>query len=466
MQLSNILNAQNNFFWTLFHIALGFLSTLSPFVFVAWFYIFFLVNVGSSFLALRNNNYANFLSFVFYLVSFELLGRMSQAAPFVPSELGKYFLFGFSLLTFLIRGVKSRQAMLITLLFCVALFIDLSGRRSIVDIIFNWFGIGSAALGIAVFYGVKIQRNQLDQLLKLIWLTSLSALIYTYIRTPELEDIEFTLKAQFATTANTSSNQVSTILGLGMFLSFYSIVQKIKFSGYRILDILILVLFTFQGLLSFSRGGMIVGALAIMAFYLLNKEGEKVNYSKLFFGLIGTVILLTVVFKVTDTITDGKLALRYQGETEGSLRGSKEVTTDLFLSGRQSIFLEDLNVWYESPLIGVGAGASMYMRKDTKYVAPHVELSRVMSEHGIIGIFAFLLLNLMFFKIYTTEQNKSNKGIFVALFILASFTTFHAAMRTYVSPMFYILAVLHVKSNLQTNHETTLHRRNQYRALT
>ena len=93
-------------------------------------------------------------------------------------------------------------------------------------------------------------------------------------------------------------------------------------------DFIVLIGFTFQGLLSFSRGGMIVGALSILIILLNSGSGNEkktVNFKGIFISLL-SFISLYGIFEVANTITKGNLLLRYQGQTQGTLSGSKEVS--------------------------------------------------------------------------------------------------------------------------------------------
>ena len=70
------------------------------------------------------------------------------------------------------------------------------------------------------------------------------------------------------------SNQVATILGLGMFFSFYAWMNKLLFSGLHVLDGFFIGLFAYQGFLTFSRGGMIIGLVAILFYYLIYRSSK------------------------------------------------------------------------------------------------------------------------------------------------------------------------------------------------
>ena len=446
MILEDILKDKRNFFCTCFHVLLGAVCAFTPFALIGWFYFVFLLNFGKAVRSLRNNNVYFYLIFFFYLISFELLDRMAKTSPFLPYELGKYLLVLMGLIGLLKMGLRNKTGLILVFVSTPAIFYDESNRVVFFDIINNFFAPLSIGLCLAFIHKQAITRTQMNQMLKLLWLTCLSALIFTIIRTPELSEIEFSLKAQFGTTGGHSSNQVSTVLGLGIFLSFFSIYEKCRFSGYYWLDVFIMIVFTFQGLLSFSRGGILVAAVAIII--LLFTQIKK-NFSKSFM-LIGLAAgLLFGTFSLTNSLTDGALLLRYQGETQGTISGHREKSLDLLVSGRLSIFDGDINLWMNHPIFGVGCGASRYIRntgENEEVVSAHIELSRLLAEHGIFGFVYFFILMFALLRAIKSNKVKSNGVLIAALCFIAIGTSFHAAMRTYVTPVIVVLCVLKIRT--------------------
>ena len=446
MILEGMASDRRNLFWTIAHAGLGFICTLTPFALIGWFYFIFFTNFFKANRLLQQKKPAFFLMFFSYLISFEVLDRMARTSPFIPYELGKYFLVLMGILGIAALGVRSYKGLWMAILVTPAVFYDFSGQRVYFDIINYYLAPLAVGLGIAFADRFKITEIQLNQILKFIWLGCLASLVYTYIRTPELDDIEFNLSANFATTAGHSSNQVSTILGLGMFLSFYSIFMKKKFSGNTIVDIIILIGFTLQGLLSFSRGGIIVPVIGIILLITLpdGKIQLKSNKNKSLLIGVFVFILLYGVFELANSISDGNLLLRYKGETAGTLRGTKEITADHYVTGRLAIFEKDIDLWQNNLLTGVGCGVSKNLREEGSTIAAHVELSRLLADHGLAG----LMYSLLFFSLpyYSFKLNRSSnfRGIMFALLVIAILTTFHAAMRTFITPLLMILGVLRI----------------------
>lgn len=444
MVIESLISNKKNLFWTIFHIVLGFVCTITPFALIGWFYFIFFTNINKSLNLLRQKKAIFFITLFSYLISFEVLDRMAKTSPYVPYELGKYFLVLTGILGIVFLGIRSQKGIFMAVLVSPAVFYDFSHERQFFDIINYYLAPLAIGLGIAYADRLKISEIHLNNILKLIWMTSLSCLIYTFIKTPDFEDITFNLGANFDTTGGHSSNQVSTILGLGMFLSFYSIYYKVKFSGNRILEILILAGFTFQGLLSFSRGGMLVGVFGILLLIFIPRSNQtsKLNRNSIFMIII-SIFLLFLTFQFANKLTNGNLLLRYQGETQGTLLGTKEKSADQFVTGRLGILEKDLGLWsknFQNLMLGVGCGSSPYLRDDNGIkVAAHVEFSRMLAEHGILGLIYLCCLFPLPFIYWRQNLNQENRNILFILSLIALVTTFHAAMRTFVTPLFLII---------------------------
>jgi hypothetical protein len=455
---------RQNLFWTLAHVGLGFVCTLTPFALIVWFYFIFATNFFKVNSLLQKKKPAFFLMFFSYLISFEVLDRMAKTSPFIPYELGKYLLVLMGILGIVSFGIRSQKGLWMAVLMTPALFYDFSGQRVFFDIINYYLAPLAVGLGITFADRLVINKVQLNQILKFIWLGCLASLIFTFIKTPDFEEITFSLKAQFDTTGGHSSNQVSTVLGLGMFLSFYSVFNRLNYSGNRLFDLAILVGFAFQGLLSFSRGGMTVAAAGILLLLFLpensqNGKGIARSNKSLLIGVI-SIFALYGVFEVANAITGGNLLLRYQGQTAGTLLGTKEVTADHFVTGRIGIFEKDIDLWMNNLFTGVGCGSGRYIRDlDKVGVAAHVELSRLLAEHGLLGlIFAIIFFILVPVKSWQANLNSGSRIILITLIFIAILTTFHAAMRTFVTPLFMILGCMKIvesKNNPKTSNLKT-----------
>jgi O-antigen ligase len=278
-------------------------------------------------------------------------------------------------------------------------------------------------------------------------LPSISIVVFTIIKTPDLQEINFLLGAQTSTSGEFGSNQVATVLGLGFFLTSIAWILNWKITSNKTFDSLLSLLFLLQGLFTFSRGGMIGGAIAFIFFlyFLILKSGNKIVipvFIKRFSIPIVIIFIATIVY--ANNLTGGKLLLRYQGETEGTLLGSREKNINSMTSNRNIIFLSDLELWWENPFLGAGAGTSKYMRNEATGTAAHIELSRLLAEHGLPGLMIFILILYTGYT-YLKEKDGFVKAFKISFFVLAIFTTFHSATRTFLTPLLLSLCAVNVK---------------------
>lgn len=452
--LRSLLNSRHSLFWVIFHVILGDLATISKYPVIIWFYLSFII-IFLSMIGARKGKYI-LASGLIYLGAFEVLARMSECYPLIPYELGKYFSFVLPILGLLIYGTNMKRGWvgLIILVFLIPSFLfDLSGQVTFNDIRFNLLGIINIAIGILFFSSLEVTSSQLVRLLRLLLFPTIAVLYYTYKETPDFSELEFSLGANFLAAGGFGSNQVSTVLGLGVFLMSVMILLGYKITHNRLIDILLLGGFAMQGLLTFSRGGMIGGVMAIgvVIYYLAQMPLQDriklgiTNLRKLIFSL---VIFIGIFAIVGNVLTEGQLFLRYQGETAGTLEGNSEKGLSKITSGRSDIFLADCKLWQENFVFGVGAAASKYLRNSHKNVVAHVELSRLIAEHGLLGAIVFLLLLIFFFQRISCCPDNISKALIAGIFFIALFTTFHAATRTFLSPLLISIGAVTIKKIL------------------
>ena len=442
-------------FWVIIHLLLGFSFVLARWMFVVWIIVFLftsLTTLTQGPLAVRRINLIYVIS---YLSSWELMSRMTKAYSFgFPWEFGKYVILVFSLYGIValttrkgLKGFAMFFLMVPGMLFSPVFTIKWK------HIVLNLLGPLALALLVVATTDLKILKVNFRQILLLILFPCLSVLAYTYIKTPDLDSIEFTLGSMGKTSGQFGANQVSTVLGLGFFLCFIFWINKWKLMNTRTLDIGLMSIFLFQALISFSRGGVIGAGVGIIAFlyivtradYKLKKKYKLPSVGKY---VVPIVVGLGLVFTITDSITGGVLTLRYKGETTGTLLGKKELDINTLTTGRYDIMMFDLDLWSNYFILGTGVGSSSYLRphlpgRDQGHNS-HVELSRLLAEHGLLGMTYFLILLYMGYQLFFVRGNQKYSGILMAFYMIGLYTTFHAAMRTFMTPLLVGLSQLQI----------------------
>jgi hypothetical protein len=379
------------------------------------------------------------------------MGRVLSASPLIPYEGGKYITF--LILIFCLARLKVRKgkwaSFILILLLPGIIMVNLADP--VKEIVFNLFGMINMALGVIVFSNVHLPKADLKRIIVNAIYPVLVLLFYFIIKSPDLSSIEFELKANDDLTADFGSNQVSTVLGYGITLMGFLFLQRWKFSKMRLFDQALLLLMILWSLLSFSRGGVVGAIIAIGGVLIMNFLGRTDrSRSKVRFGTVLVIVFsLSISFYIGNEITGGLLLQRYQGESRGTIVGSKEKDLNTLTTGRVNIFLRDMEIWGDYPVFGVGAGNARALGEE-KYgngKMAHIEISRLLAEHGFLGLLIILMVYFYPFKILFKNKGQLKRGWMLALLILSLFSTLHAATRTMISPILFGLAFLNINED-------------------
>ena len=156
------------------------------------------------------------------------------------------------------------------------------------------------------------------------------------------------------------------------------------------------------------------------------------------------VVLVLAIF-AANVITDGKLFLRYQGETPGTLGGTKEKTLNNLTTDRLAVMQGDIALFAENIVLGVGAGGSKYLRPYRPGLVAHSETTRLLADHGILGVFYILCIIYLVIHVYKSPNERQYKALLIAFILIGWYTTFHAATRTYITPLLIGLSVIYIR---------------------
>lgn len=419
------------------HFLIGLVCALVPAVFIPFFYTVLIV-IGSWAINSRkdSSNTVKALFFFFYLMMFESVSRLLALSPLIPWEIGKYLTI--LLIVYLLYKGETRPN---GWFYLGLLLLGITLVKGVTFRLFLFNGSIFIALLLLSGFASRVRMNQyhLEKLLKILILPLVLFLGASVTQLQDFQDIQYELDSNYVLD-QIPANQVSTYMGVGFVLVTFSMfLNPQNRSSWK--SYLLPAAFLFVGLLSFSRGGIIAAALAIavMLYGLVSTGKGTYLLTAIVVGLLASPIVLYV-----NEVTDGKLFLRYQGETRGTLAGSKEKTLDHLTTGRISIFLGDWQTFLEHPVIGVPVGVSNEYREGTETQHSHVELSRILAEHGIMGFIGFLSL---FIPVFRTKRNAGSiRYLMLGLWCLGMATTFHAATRTVVPLVFLLIPFMQIRA--------------------
>jgi hypothetical protein len=435
------------FLWIL---AAGVLCKVLPaFITLLWLSAIFITVWG----ILKNRS-----EYIWYTIAaspvLEVLSRVGKA-PAVPDESGKYFLI-FALFALLIYHFRNRTphslfstGKLIVYLLLPSIFVGLSSFN-LDQWAFN--GLAIFELGFLLAF-ISYERWDVEAFCKTMHYVIMAItliVVFITLKTPDVDKVTYSLIANSETSGGMASNQVSTILGLGILLSSLMLMLKRPFLRINILNYLFIGFLLFRGLLTFSRGGMLMAAIGILIAFMFKLFSNRKSFIKFTFlaCLVGVTGYLAV--SKINSMTHGTLLLRYEGETKGTWSGYREKSLNTVTAGRSNLILTDIKIFRDNFLFGVGPGGAKALRRqyDQVYldfsVAAHTEFSRLLSEHGVGGLAVVIIL--LFFPVIWIKKQKNTlwKGVSAAIFIYALGTSTHSAMRTNVTSVYYALAAVPV----------------------
>ena len=422
------------------HAFLGFVLFLFPF-FSKVYGIAILV-FGIYFIIQSKNKQNEALLMAAYAVSAEIMLRMTGGA-FV-NEYGKYLVMLFLFLGMLFSGF-SRNALVYWLflfllvpsvvLSTVTLDITTDVKKAIV------FNIsGPVCLGISAIYCYKRELT-FQRLLGIITAFSLPLLClvtYLYFYAPNIQDVVTGTQSNFETSGGFGPNQVSTILGLGIFIFFVQLMLNSSNGLLQIINGALVLVFTFRGLVTFSRGGIYTGvAMVLLLLAILYFQANFQTKPKIAGIILLSFLAALAVWSYSSIKTNGLLDKRYANQDAAGREKKSQ------LSGREILIESELKMFYENPILGVGVGKNKELRKSQTGIdlATHNEITRMLAEHGTLGIVGLLILVITPLYLFAVDRQNI---LALSFFVFWLLTINHAAMRLSAPAFIYALSLLKV----------------------
>ncbi|GAQ48950.1 ligase [Flavobacterium psychrophilum] len=403
-----------------------------------------ILSVGLLTILKTQNTKNQVLYFCAYIVGSEVILRMTGGS--LSYEIGKYSVILFMLMGIYFSGF-SRNSFLYwiflilllpgVLLATVTLKLDTDIQKSIA------FNIsGPVCLGISALYCYqrKITLKELDNILFCMLCPIITTVTYMFLYTPSVKKIITSTQSNFETSGGFGPNQVSTIVGLGVFIMFSRLVFHSKNKQIIVLNTTLLLIMAFRGIITFSRGGMLSSAvmiaLLLLILFFVTQRAAKI---KLFWMVVFSFVAFLIIWSYSSSQTNGLIAKRYANED-----ASGRVKSTL-LSGREEIIGSEFDMFLANPIFGIGVGKGRENRLEStgESIASHNEISRMLAEHGSLGALGIVILFVTPLVLYTNNRRHIYLLSFFAFWIL---TINHAAMRLAAPAFVYALSLLHIYS--------------------
>lgn len=423
------------------HLVMGVLFFLIPIL--GQIYSVLILFLGIAYVVNTQNRNNEVLLMAAYFTGMDVYIKMIGAT--LLNEYGKYTVIIFMIMGIIYKGFSKGAflyvcfiALLIPGIYLGAstLSLDANIRKAIV------FNIsGPACLGITAIYCFQriISIERIKDVFAMLMFPLVSILVHLFLYAPNVQEVVVNTQSNFQTSGGFGPNQVSTVLGLGMFLAFSRLVLASPTIKLQFLNGFLVLVFAYRCIITFSRGGMYTGLLMMLILLLvmykiLNLKAKSrivVFASMAVFAGFG-------VWGYSSYQTGGMIDKRYANENQAGVEKKSQ------LSGREILIESELEMFWEHPILGVGVGRNKEVRLEETGIlaASHNEISRTLAEHGFLGILSLLILFFTPIFIYLNDRTQIFALVFMIFWLL---TINHAAMRIAAPAFVYGLALLKVR---------------------
>ncbi len=431
---------KNFYFSILIHVLLGFIVFIAkPIMFL---YPIIIVLLGLFYIINNKNKNNEVLIAAAYISGAEVFMRMTEILVF--HETGKYSILIFMFLGLIYNGFSRNAFLYFVVLFLlipgvIVAFLnyhyDVELQKSIV---FNLLGPVALLVSSIYTFNRTVNAKQLNNILLAFGLPLISMVVYVLLYQPTNQELFLASESNHNTSGGYGPNQVSTMLGFGMFVFFSLFLFFSKSFFQKIIYLALALIMGYRSLLTFSRGGLIAGVLMIVGLIVITYF--NVNFvAKIKIKIIAIALSLVglVVFSYTVLVTDGMISNRYSGK---DAKGREKISK---LSGREDIAAAEYQLFLENPIFGIGVGRNKIEKAEIigKEAASHNEITRLLAEHGSFGLVAFIF---MFFIPILFFLNNKNQLFLVPFFLFWFLTINHAAIRIAAPAFIYALTLLKV----------------------
>lgn len=366
-------------------------------------------------IAATTRRLSNILLLVGYLSGCEVLWRMCHASIFW--EFGKY-----SIALILIIGIMRirirRNRLLAIAYFALLLpsalltFVALDFEAARQEISFTLSGPFAMALAVLFFSNIRVDADQIVSAF-FAYIVPVMGVSTLVLRSLMANDhVEFVNAANTVTSGGFGPNQVSAILGLAlMFVLLFIIARRLPWAKRLPLFALAAGLAA-QTALTFARGGLAAALAGVAAaMFVIMRGNRRARFTIIVIAVLGLAVTKLVIEPQLEAMTNGEIDQRYSSTKS---------------SGRDIFVKAELDLFAEEPIMGVGPGMGTHIRHDRGmfYGASHTEYSRMLAEHGLLGLLSLVCLIAICVRAVRRTRDVNARAlslamvIWVALFLL------------------------------------------------
>ncbi len=355
---------------------------------------------------------------VAYIIGAEVLWRMAGVPA--PWEFGKYAAAAI-MLTAIFRCRRFDVPKLPFLYFallipgCIMVIVQMDMSRAFNELSFNISGPFVLLVSCWFFYKCRLSPSRFRRLLFAFILPLLSVALSALFYTVTAENLTFDGESNFTTSGGFGPNQVSAMLGLGVFVSVAGLLLFKKWSAYSLYFGVAALVFSGLCVMTFSRGGMYNAIGGIIIMLLFGLRDFSAGLRRIAPALVLGVMFMLFIYPMLDDFTGGALQERFE---------------DTGTTQRAEIATADFDIFMENPVFGIGVGASYLERQRFLHKAmSHTEFSRLVSEHGSFGLAAILAMIAMLLGNLTRPNSTPGRSFIAGMMAWSCFFMMNSGMR-------------------------------------
>lgn len=289
---------------------------------------------------------------------------------------------------------------------------------------------GQICLGFCLLYFDRkpIPWNVLKKAMLFAIAPTISISTYAALYGVNSKEVTFSDASNFITSGGYGPNQVASILALSAIFSFWVFLTTSKNKRrMQIFMLFLSIVFMVHAVITFSRTGVyLIGLTLAAASPLLLTSQALRKKARVFMVILLFAGLLIAPYLVS--LTEGAIYQRY-----------KNTST----TGRTELILEEFRLFINNPILGVGPGNSFESRRqfsEVNILASHTEFTRILSEHGMFGLVALIMLGMGLFVKFHQHRTNTAKLTFLMLVAFSILYQLSSAMRTAIPAVTLALA--------------------------
>ena len=388
-----------------------------------------------------------------YIAGVEIFWRMTGGVVFY--ETGKYAVIVFLLVGMLFKGTsaKTHPFWLYLLILVPGILVaslhpdyDEAFRKAVA---FNLSGPVCLGISAVYCYYKKISKRDFQRVLLMLLLPIITNMFYLFFYTPSLQDMVINIGANYAATGGYGPNQIATIMGMGGLLLIIRLFD-IRIKLINLIDLILLGLMSYRAIITFSRGGVITAMICAIAFIgVLYYKKDRHEQKQIQFKALLLFGILFLSWIYTTAESSGLILYRW---TSRDAQGRQK---EDFTTGRVDLVNTELEAFYYNPVTGVGVGKAKGYRQEElgEEIATHNEVTRLLSEHGLLGVLALTILISVPILFWLKFKNNYYFLCFMVFWFL---TINHSAMRIALPAFVYGLALLYITDDKWRNRKTMI----------